>query len=305
LVPLVKKVKPAVGTVVDPNSGSGSGFAVKLSRNQKKQLGDGVIVTNAHVAGESQSFDFHFAGGFDVKAVPLLVDEAADIAFLKIDESPKVSLPLRTSQPDLGESVVAIGSPYGFECSVSAGIVSGLERSIEGGSGSKVLGDMIQTDAFITNGNSGGPLLDMTGRVVGMNTVGIDGSGKGNWLNFAVPAAVIESHLCELAEFGDGVVKRAGIGAALKQHTFEPLEQRKWNRRTAVRIDRINDLHGPAAKAKLKEGDVVIRFNNKEVDHYHDLQISLNRWTIGAECLIEVVRDGNRVELSVVPREKP
>ena len=316
---LIEKVAPAVALVkVTTKEGQsrGSAFAVKTTAAQGRKLGGAIAVTNAHVVeGESPQLLARFGGGFDARASLLLTDPVTDVAFIVVDEAPATKLVMRdTASVRLGETVFAIGSPYGFECSVSQGVVSGVERSVPMENPGeaywarhRISGDMVQTDALVLQGNSGGPLIDDRGAVVGMNTRGYipaNAYSHASAITLAVAASTISKHLKEFFEFGDPVIKRSAIAAEIGLHDFSPEEQRRWNRRAGAKVAKVTDRKGPAAVAGLKRGDVIIEFRGEEIDHFHDLQMRLDRWTIGDECPIAFVRSGELVRTSITPREK-
>ncbi|MEI7889679.1 MAG: trypsin-like peptidase domain-containing protein [Actinomycetes bacterium] len=308
---LIARVTPAVALVqvtTKGGGGTGSAFAVKMTAAQSKKAGGVLLATNAHVVdGEKPAVLVRFGGGYDCRAKIILIDKVSDVAFITVEEKPKARLAFRDMNTvRLGETAYALGNPYGFECSVSKGVVSGVERSVPHSSdGVKIWGDLVQTDAEVRQGNSGGPLIDDEGRILGMNTRGYKPThGWSGFLNLAVSSRTISKHLREFLEFGDPVIKRSAIGARVGIHEFTPEEQRVWDRRAGAKLLRVTDPKGPAAKAGMKNGDVVIGFRGREVDHFHDLQILLDRWSIGEPCEVQYVRNGELCEAVIAPRLK-
>ena len=313
---LIDSIIPGVALItVDAKEGGGlgSGFAVQVSAAQVRKASGYVVITNAHVVNaDKPKILVRFAGGFDQPGELLLTDTMADVAFLRVEAKPGAQLPLRNMETvRLGETVFAVGNPYGFECSVSQGIVSGIERSMplrdqrdHLWAQSRIHGNMVQTDAKILQGNSGGPIIDDVGRVVGMATLGYapeNAYKHATAINLAVASSTIAKHLKEFFEFGDPFIKRSTIGARVGLHEFTPEEQATWKRRAGAGIVKITNPKGPAAKAGLKSGDVITEFRGEEVDHFHDLQISLDRWSIGSECQVTYVRDGKSFSTTLIP----
>jgi len=303
---LVQDCSSAVGAV-SIWSGSdllsrGSTFAIiPLDGDGFDRSSSSVLATNAHVVeGENVEVRVRFPGGLDVPADVRLVDKATDVAFLQVPVACTRPFPLRMSDDvRLGESVIAIGNPHGFECSVSAGIISGRDRILTGsGTGpGAVYANLLQTDTPINGGNSGGPLIGRDGHVVGMNSISRTNT---DGLHFAVPADTVASHYEELVTYGESSIKRASIGGRIASYEFDPPAQHALGLRSGARIEAVRE-ESPMAAAGLQVGDVVIEFRELEVEHRHDLMMRLNRAAIGATCQLKYVREEQIHETQITP----
>jgi S1-C subfamily serine protease len=246
----------------DSSGGLGSGFVVS---------GGGEIATNAHVvtSGEgpeirkASSVYVRFADGNQVPAEVRGFDPFADVALLKVDPKGLTLRPLplgSTANLHVGAPVAAIGSPFAEDQSLSVGVISGLDRSIESLTGFDTTG-AIQTDAAINHGNSGGPLLDGQGRVLGINAQIQTSTGDGSGVGFAVPANVVRRSLAQLRR--DGRARYAYLGVShvsvypqLAQRFDLPVDSGAWIQDVTV--------DGPAERARLHEGDKAVRFQDRE-----------------------------------------
>jgi serine protease Do len=229
-----------------------------------------VVVTNQHVVGDAREVVVVFADGTESPASVSATDTVTDLAVLR---PRRQNLPAVTVRPDLprpGERVFAVGSPLGFSNSVTAGIVSGLHREIPGSAAqSQSLVDLIQTDAAISPGNSGGALLDIDGRLVGINEAYIPPSAGAVSLGFAIPTATVLDITEQL--LADGTAEHPCLGVTLAPLTPAIREQ------LGVRTDRgalvvgIDDS-GPAADAGVRAGDIIIRLGEDQVNSVEDLR---------------------------------
>jgi putative serine protease PepD len=269
----------------------GTGFVVR---------GDGTNVTNAHVIGEAEGAQVRFGdNGELVEAEVLGTDPSSDLAVLRVDPGAvgKITpLPLADSgRVRVGDSVVAIGHPFGLDRTATAGIVSGLGREIRAPDGFQI-DEVIQTDAPINPGNSGGPLLDARGRVVGVNTqIATGGSGRGNvGVGFAVPANTVREVLPALSR-GERI-ERPFLGVI-----------------TAPHVDGagIQDVTpgSPAATAGLRTGEVITSIEGRRVHDPDDVADAVSAHKPGEEIEIEVESNGvertERVELGTRPQRTP
>jgi serine protease Do len=268
-------------------SGLGSGFIIR---------DDGLIVTNAHVVSHHDVFRVHLKDGRVFEADVLGADPQTDVALIALRDAK--DLPIahfgKSDKLSVGDWVVAVGSPLGLEQSVTRGIVSAKGR---GSLGLYADGyaDFIQTDAAISPGNSGGPLFNLQGEVVGMNTAV---SGIGNGLGFAVPIDQIMRVLEPLRAHGE--VRRGWLGVAGREMTAAPGQ--------AVRNGAlISSVHErtPAAKAGLRDGDVVVSVDGKAVDDFDDLRGRVGEHPPGDEIRLEVERDGKKKTLRATLGERP
>jgi S1-C subfamily serine protease len=284
------RVGPSVVRVA--SGGVGSGVII---------AGDGLVLTNSHVVGGRKRVRLTLVEGNETEAQVIGDDPDTDLALLRAE------LPRGTPAAVLGNSkalrrghlVVAIGNPLGFESTVTAGVVSALGRSLRS-RGGRLIDDVIQTDAALNPGNSGGPLVSAAGEVVGINTAMIAGA---QGLCFAVSS---NTALFVVGEFiGHGRVRRAHLGIAAQ--TF-PLP-----RRIAValgssdRAVRVGDIepNGPAAAAGLKVGDIIFALDGSQVTGADDLIALLNAPRIGRPVQLSVLRAGTIQYLAVTPTERP
>jgi S1-C subfamily serine protease len=295
VINVVDAVSPAVVQIhaKSPRGGLGSGFVVSP---------DGLILTNSHVVQGAPIADVVTPEGRHLTARVLGDDPDTDLALLRINEP--VSLPHAeigwSKALRRGQVVVAIGNPLGFEATVTSGVVSALGRSLRSSSG-RLIEDLIQTDAALNPGNSGGPLVSTAGKVVGVNTAVIAGA---QGICFAVAANTVRFVLGEILRHGR--VRRGWIGLAGHQ---APLNRRialasGVDQASGVRVAGV-EPDGPAAKAGLREGDLIAGVDGRVVTGVDDLIRALDGETIGRELDAVVVRRVKRLELKVSPIERP
>ena len=275
----------------DTAAGSGSGFLFTP---------DGLILTNSHVVSGGSALRVSLADGVEVDAQLIGHDPHTDLAVLKI--SVPGALPyarLGNSRAiRVGQLVVAIGNPYGFECTVTAGVVSALGRSLRAYSG-RLMEDVIQTDAALNPGNSGGPLVNSAGEVIGVNTAIIK---PAQGLCFATAINTAQLVVAELPRHGR--VRRAGLGIAA-QNT--PLSRRvirhfDLQAETGVRIME-REPAGPAGRAGLQAGDVIVQFNGEWVASIDQLHRLLGADQVGRPATMRVLRRSQSLEVKVTPAE--
>jgi S1-C subfamily serine protease len=258
------------------------------------------VLTNAHVVAGARGIEVLTTSGLRLDADVLGVDPHTDIALLRVAASqPLPVLELGSSRGiRVGQLVVAIGNPFGFECTVTAGVVSALGRSLRATTG-RLIEDVVQTDAALNPGNSGGPLLDSAGRVVGVNTA-IIAAAQG--ICFSVSIDIARQIVPELMRHGR--VRRASLGISGQNlrlprryvRYFElPIE-------SAVRVIEIAK-GSPAGDAGVQAGDILIRFGEHDVDGIDALHRVLSADRIGRSTGIAVLRRDRRLELSLTPIE--
>ena len=267
-----------------PSRGVGSGFIVSP---------DGYIVTNAHVVDGAKEVTVRLTDRREFTAKVIGADKRTDIALIKIDA--KSSLPaLDLSSPPAprqGEWVVAIGSPFGFENSVSAGIVSGVHRALPGGQ----MTPFIQTDVAVNPGNSGGPLLNAAGQVVGVNSQIYSRSGGYMGLSFAIPADVAANVAQQLKEHGKVNHGRLGIGIqGLNQALAQSFGLPDANGALVGTVEK----DSPAEKAGFKTGDVIRKIDNVAVNDSTDVTSRVGNMAPGTKVNVEVWREGKPVTLT-------
>ena len=283
---------------------TGSGFVYR----------NGYVVTNEHVVSEASSVRVRFAEGGWRSASVVGTDVSSDLAVLEVSNKPgsATALPLVETRPPIGTEVVAIGNPYGrFDGSASAGIVSGVNRSIPAQNG-YTIPDAIQTDAAVNPGNSGGPLMDLDSRVVG-----VINSGGGENIAFAISAALVERVVPALIE--DGTYAHAYLGVASATMTPSLAEANGLDRTRGVYVDAVS-RDGPAAGvlqgtegrqqveggAVPTGGDVIVGVGGTAIDTRQELSSYLALNTSPGETVpVTVRRDGNRRTLDVTLGERP
>jgi S1-C subfamily serine protease len=289
----IEVAKPASGRrpAGERPTGAGSGFVF---------ASDGLILTNSHVVAEAASVKVVLPDGRDCEADVVGQDPDTDIAVLRITASDLTAATLgdsRTLKP--GQLVIAIGNPYGFHHTVTAGVVSALGRSLRSQSG-RLIEQVIQTDAALNPGNSGGPLVTSDGKVVAVNTAIIAG---GQGLCFAVPMSTVTTVLPALLR--DGRVRRGFLGIAGQN---VPLLRRvlRFHRLTQAEAVLVTSLepHGPAEDAGLKEGDLIVAFDGRAVETLDDLHKALTEARIGTVVRLSILRGTERQEISVRIKER-
>jgi S1-C subfamily serine protease len=269
--------------------GSGSGFAFTT---------DGLILTNSHVIHGAQGIRVETTQGQAADAELIGEDPHTDAALIRARvELP--SLPLgRSKNLRVGQLAIAIGNPLGFECSVTAGVVSALGRSLRGSTG-RLVDNVIQTDAALNPGNSGGPLCDGAGRVIGMNTA-IIASAQG--ICFATAVDTVQWVALQLLQHGR--VRRGYLGIVAQTATIPQRLRRQLDLpgRTAVRITSTSP-EGPARRAGLENGDLLLRFDDAPIAGIDDLHRALGAEQINRRIPLELWRFGRLVKAMVVPIE--
>jgi S1-C subfamily serine protease len=274
------------------HGGTGSGVIVAP---------DGLVLTNSHVVGGASSVNVTTVDGRSLTARVVGDDPDTDLALVRVDAS--VTLPAATLGNSKllkrGQLVIAIGNPLGFESTVTTGVVSALGRSLRSRSG-RLIDDVIQTDAALNPGNSGGPLVSSRGEVVGVNTAIIVGA---QGICFAVAANTASFVLGELVRHGR--VRRAFIGVAA-QHTPIPRRLRHAAGITQERAVMIASVEpdSAAALAGLKVGDILLGLDGTIIAGADDLVRTLTGETIGREVNLDVLRGTERLTLAMVPRER-
>ncbi len=318
---LVKEVSPAVVNVSttqvvrfnrprmrnpfghDPFDDFWNNFFGNMPREQKRRsLGsgfivseDGYILTNNHVIEKADEITVTLLDKEDFKAKVIGADPKTDIALIKIDAGKKLPhVALGDSEKlEIGEWVIAIGNPFGLGHTVTAGIVSAKGRII----GSGPYDDFIQTDASINPGNSGGPLFNLQGEVVGINTAIIQG---GQGIGFATPIHLAKSVLSQLKE--KGKVTRGWLGVYIQRMTPEMAESLGVaGKKGALVSDVTKD--GPADKAGLKSGDVIVSFDGRSVSDEHELPQLVAATKPGSKVTVVVIRDGKELKIPVTIAE--
>jgi len=302
VIDVVDQVGPAVVRLAVRNTdpartgqsrgGSGSGVIVAP---------DGLILTNSHVAGAASRIEVTTADGQDLHARLVGDDPDTDLALIRVDEP--ATLPSArlgdSKRLKRGQLVIAIGNPLGFESTVTTGVVSALGRSLRSRNG-RLIDDVIQTDAALNPGNSGGPLVSSRGEVIGINTAVIMGA---QGICFAVAANTASFVLGELVRHGR--VRRAFIGIAAQQTAIPPLRRRAAGlvQDRAVMIGTV-EPDSAAERAGLRPGDIVVALDGVSIAGADDFVRALTGDKIGRSVAFEVLRGTERLTIAAVPRER-
>ena len=263
----------------------GSGFVIDPS---------GVIVTNNHVIDGADEVTVNLADGSTLPATIVGHDPKADIAVLRVKTSkPLTAVKFGDSETmRVGDWVLAIGNPFGLGGSVSAGIVSARNRDINAGP----YDDFIQTDAAINRGNSGGPLFNMNGDVIGVNSAIISPSGGSIGIGFAVPASMVQPVVAQLLKYGE--TRRGWLGVRIQSVTEEMAEALSLDKAKGALVAGLTE-GGPAAKAGIKAGDVVVRFNGHDIADMRALPRVVADTEIGKTVPVDVIRNGQTKTFTV------
>jgi serine protease Do len=299
---VTEKLEPAVISVGLPN-GRGGGSGVILGTDDSSAT----AATNSHVVrglrragdrgGNSGNIEVMLSGGTSIPAEVLGDDPPSDLAVVRFtpEEEPSVATLGEAGNLVVGQLVVAIGNPLGFQRSVTAGVVSALGRSIRGESG-RLIENVIQTDAAINPGNSGGPLADASARVVGINTA-IIGGAQG--IGFAVPVSGTFRRVV-FTLVTEGRVRRAYLGVVVESRP--PQSRNGFEGGAGVRSVASNS---PAERAGVKPQDVIVGFGDEPVRSNDDLLNRLDESAIGRDFDLRVLRGGRELTLRVRPQELP
>ncbi len=273
----------------------GSGFVIDPS---------GIVVTNNHVIADADEITVIFTDGSRLKAEVIGRDQKTDLAVLRV----KPTKPLKavkfgdSDKLRLGEWVIAIGNPFSLGGSVTAGIVSARNRDINSGP----YDNYIQTDAAINRGNSGGPLFNLDGEVIGVNTAIISPSGGSIGIGFAVPSKTVMAIVQQLQQFGEA--RRGWLGVKIQQVTDEIAESLNIKPARGALVAGIDDK-GPAKPAGIEAGDVIIKFDGKDIKEMRDLPRIVADTTVGKDVEVIIVRKGQElkktVKLGRLEDEKP
>ena len=270
----------------------GSGFIVDAA---------GYVVTNNHVIADADEITVTLHDDTSFKATLVGRDAKTDLAVLKIDPGRKAltAVPFGNSDNSrIGDWVLAIGNPFGLGGTVTAGIVSARARDINAGP----YDDFIQTDASINRGNSGGPLFNIAGEVVGINTAIFSPSGGSIGIGFAIPSSLAKPVIEDLRKYGK--TRRGWLGVRIQSLDQELAESMGLSDPRGALVASITP-GGPASKSSIKAGDVVLKFDNREVGEMRKLPRIVAETPIGKKVPVEVWRDGKKMTVDVVVGELP
>ena len=285
---IAETVLPSVAQV---ETGQGSGSAVIYRA-------DGYLVTNAHVVANASQVDVILADGQRRNAEVVGAAPSSDLAVLSIDETNLPAATFADSIPRIGSTVVAIGSPFGLDATVTAGVISGSDRELQGGGES--LGGLIQTDAAINPGNSGGALADDRGRVIGINTAILSGSGTNSGVGFAIPSTTVVALADQLIENGE--VRSGYMGIQGQDVTPEAADAFGVPKGAIIMAVQPGS---PAEDAGLRAEDVIVALNGEAIDSMLALQSRVVVRQPGDEVTVTYMRDGDEREATVTLGELP
>jgi S1-C subfamily serine protease len=294
VVGAAERVGPAVAHIevqhAKGRGGSGSGFAFTP---------DGLVLTNSHVVANARRIRATFADGLSRDAELIGEDPHTDVAVLRIGADSLPSVVLGVSRTvRVGQLAIAIGNPYGFQHTVTAGVVSALGRSLRSTSG-RLIDDVLQTDAALNPGNSGGPLVDSRGEVIGLNTAIIP---MAQGICFATAIDTVKWVAMQLLR--DGKVRRSYLGLAGANQLIGRRFVRHFELPNAagVRVESI-ERGTPAERAALAPGDIIVALKGKSVNGIDELHRALTADLIGTAVEISVLRGAQLLKLSIAPGE--
>ena len=269
------------------SSSLGSGFVIDSS---------GIVITNNHVIAEATDITVIFTDGQKLKAEIVGKDQKVDIAVLRV--KPEKDKPLKavkfgdSDRARVGDWVLAVGNPFGLGGSVTAGIVSARNRNIESGP----YDNYIQTDASINKGNSGGPLFNMDGEVIGVNTAILSPSGGSVGIGFATPANTVQPVIDQLLKFGE--TRRGWLGVRIQNVDDEIAENLSLGATRGALVAGIDD-RGPSKGADVRVGDVIIKFDGKAIKESRDLPKLVAATPVGKDVEIVLVRGGKELTKTI------
>ncbi len=263
----------------------GSGFVIDP---------EGIIITNNHVIADSDEITVDFTDGSKLKAEVIGTDPKTDIAVLRVKPTaPLKAVPFGDAKKSrVGDWVMAIGNPFGQGSSVSLGIISAINRDIRSGP----YDSFIQTDAAINRGNSGGPLFNMKGEVIGINTAIISPSGGSIGLGFSIPSTLAVGVIDQLKEFGE--TRRGWLGVSIQPVTDDIAESLEMKVAQGALVGGVTPK-GPAQKSGIKVGDVILKFDDKLVAKMRDLPRIVADTAVGKDVKVVVLRKGKEETIDV------
>jgi S1-C subfamily serine protease len=301
VIDVVETVGPAVVSLSVERNGDGDGDGENGAGSGVVIAPDGYILTNDHLAQGAKGIYVTLMDGTTMAARVVGKDPTTDIAVIRADGSRLPCAALGDSSGlKVGQLVIAVGNPYGFQSTVSTGVISALNRDL-GTDTERRIENVIQHTAPLNPGNSGGPLVDSRGRVIGINTAII---AMAQGMGFAIPANTARLIVSQILRHGR--VRRAFLGISARQR---PLT-RKMMRFHSLSVDQAVevlavDADTPAGKAGIQKGDFIVAANNDPLGGVDDLQHFLAEWPIGDPVALTVLRWTERREITVVPEEAP
>ncbi len=278
-------------TEKDESRGQGSGFVLDA---------EGHILTNAHVVKDATEVSVTFGNRRRVKARVVGADARTDVAVIKVDPAGLVLRPVKVGDPSklrVGDAVAAIGAPFGLENTVTAGIVSAKNRNLD-----EAFVSFIQTDAAVNPGNSGGPLFNARGEVIGINSMIYSRTGSFAGLSFAIPIDTATSVARSLIT--EGAVVRSRVGLGIQPLSFELAQAFELKEAVGAVVTGVEE-GGPADKAGMRAGDIVLRANGRAVEHYLDLPRIVSAVKPGSEVVLQALREGTAQEFRMTALKAP
>ena len=291
---IYRRLEPSVVAVqVRGAQGSGEGSGVVYEERK--------IVTNHHVIVGAREIVVALASGERIDATLVASDPRTDLALLAVQRDLPPA-PFAGSLPPVGSLTVAIGNPLGFEGSVTAGVLSGVDRAIPSGGRTPALVNLLQTDAPISPGNSGGALVGSDGNVIGINVAYIPPTARAVSIGFAIPAPTVVDVVRQLA--ADGEVEHAFLGVQLRPLTANVAEQLDVSTDEGA-IVALVESDGPADRAGLRAGDVIVAAGGRDVTAVEDVLSVLRLSEPGDRIALTVMRDGDRRKLTITTAQRP
>ncbi|MBY0566356.1 MAG: trypsin-like peptidase domain-containing protein [Hyphomonadaceae bacterium] len=263
----------------------GSGFIISA---------DGIVVTNNHVIESADAIEVILQNGRRYEAIVVGRDPATDIAVLRMQvREPMPFVEMGDSDTArVGDIVLAIGNPFGLGGSLSVGVVSARNRNIDAGR----YDDFIQTDAAINRGNSGGPLFNTDGEVIGVNTAILSPTGTSVGIGFATPTSIVRPVVDQILRYGE--IRRGWLGVRLANLNAAAAERAGYRGESGAVVTRVTP-GGPAATAGLRPGDIVLKFGERDVTDSRSLTRMVGEAQVGSEVVLEIVREGRRMNVNV------
>ncbi len=301
VVAVVEAVGPAVVSISVGNQprreaneqvGAGSGVVIAP---------DGYILTNDHVIQQAKNLVVSLTDGTSLTATPIGSDPATDLAVIRANAAYLPSCTLGSSERlRVGQLVIAMGNPFGFQSTVTTGVVSALGRALRSTQG-RLIENIIQHTAPLNPGNSGGALVDSTGEVVGINTAII---AMAQGIGFSIPASTAKWVVSQILTHGR--VRRGSFGIAARQRLMDRRLVRFHGLKNNYAVEVMSvEANGPAGRAGLRRGDLIVSVNGAAVQSVDDLHRFLSEWPIGRSAEIEILRGAAREVLGIVPKEAP
>ncbi len=299
VVAVVEHVGPAVVSIAAGTRRPGGAAGVVGAGSGVIFTPDGYVLTNSHVVHDATDLGVTLTDGSTLGATLVGSDPATDLAVIRADGS---GLPIaqfgESASLRAGQLVVAIGNPFGFQSTVSAGVISALGRSLRSGTG-QLIENIIQTDVALNPGNSGGPLVDTRIRVIGINTAIIR---MAQGISFAIPIDTAQWVVGEL--LARGRVRRAYLGIVGQTRPIDRLIARRHALSVSQAVEIISvEPHGPAVIAGLREGDLIVALNERGVRTVDDMHRMLVGWPFGDALNVRVIRGDRRFDVSMIPVE--